>query len=43
MQLLPLPWDKKTKSRSKAPRPTAEVRHKRFEEMAHRLGNEINQ
>ncbi|WP_302612343.1 hypothetical protein [uncultured Muribaculum sp.] len=42
VQLLPLPWDKKTKIRSKAPRPTAEVRHKRFEEIVHRLGDEIN-
>ncbi len=43
-QLLPLPWDKKKQNpRSKVPRLTAEEKRKRFEEVAHRLGDEINQ
>lgn len=41
-QLLLLPWDKKTKTdRGEAPKLTAEERKKRFEEIAHRLGDEI--
>lgn len=43
-QLLPLPWDKtmpKNKPRSKAPELTAAERRIRFEEIAHRLGDEI--
>ena len=43
-QLLPLPWDKKKQNhRSEAPQLTAEEKRKRFEEVAHRLGDEINQ
>ena len=42
-QLLPLPWDKKKAiPRSEAPELTAEERRKRFEEVARRLGDEIN-
>lgn len=43
-QLLPLPWDKKTKTdrgEAETPKLTAEERKKRFEEIAHRLGDEI--
>lgn len=41
-QLLPLPWDKKTKTdRGEASQLTAEEKKKRFEELAHRLGDEI--
>lgn len=43
-QLIPLPWDKKKRNiRSEAPELTAEEKRKRFEEVAHRLGDEINQ
>lgn len=42
-QLISLPWDKKTNHRSEAPKLTAEEKRKRFEEIAHRLGDEINQ
>lgn len=42
-QLLPLPWDKKQNPRSEAPQLTTEEKRKRFEELAHRLGDEINQ
>lgn len=43
-QLISLPWDKKQKRRSgKTPELTAEEKRKRFEEVAHRLGDEINQ
>lgn len=42
-QLLPLPWDKKKSRGGKAPELTAEEKRKRFEELAHRLGDEINQ
>lgn len=41
-QLLPLPWDKKQNPRSEVPQLTAEEKRKRFEELAHRLGDEIN-
>ena len=42
-QLISLPWDKKQKRRhGKAPELTAEEKQKRFEEIAHRLGDEIN-
>ena len=42
-QLLPLPWDKKKiNDQSEAPKLTAEEQQKRFEEVAHRLGDEIN-
>ncbi len=42
-RLLPLHWDKnKTIPRSEAPELTAEERRKRFEEVARRLGDEIN-
>ena len=42
-QLLPLPWDKKKAiDKSDAPRLTAEEQRKRFEEIARRLGDEIN-
>lgn len=42
-QLLPLPWDKKKQPRrSEAPELTAEEKRKRFEEVARRLGDEIN-
>lgn len=41
-QLLPLPWDKKQPPRSEALQLTAEEKRKRFEELAHRLGDEIN-
>ena len=42
-QLLPLPWDKKTnKAQCKAPNLTAAERRKRFEELTHRLGDDIN-
>lgn len=42
-QLIPLPWDKKTTRRSEAPKLTAEEKKRRFEEVAHRLGDEVNQ
>lgn len=42
-QLLPLPWDKKKINQSETPKFTAEEKRKRFEEVAHRLGDEINQ
>ena len=43
LQLLPLPWDKKKQNcHSEAPKLTAEERLKRFEEVVHRLGDEIN-
>ena len=41
-QLLPLPWDNKNSVRRKNPPITPEERIKRFEEVAHRLGDEIN-
>lgn len=42
-QLLPLPWDKKRQPRrSEAPGLTDEEKRKRFEEVARRLGDEIN-
>lgn len=42
-QLLPLPWDKKRNNRqSEATKLTAEEQQKRFEEIARRLGDEIN-
>lgn len=40
-QLMPLPWDKKS-SRSDEPQLTAEEKRKRFEDVARRLGDEIN-
>ena len=43
-QLLPLPWDKKKQNiESEAPELTAEQKRKRFEEVARRLGDQINQ
>lgn len=42
-QLIPLPWDKKKETRSDEPQLTPEEKRKRFEELAHRLGDEINQ
>ena len=43
-QLLPLPWDKKLQNhpRNDAPELTAEQRRRRFEDLVHRLGDEIN-
>lgn len=43
-QLIPLPWDKKkhTADRSEAPKLTAEEQRQRFENLANRLGDEIN-
>ena len=41
-QLMPLPWDKKPNHRSEASHLTAEEKRKRFEKVAHRLGDEIN-
>lgn len=42
-QLLPLPWDKeKQNHQSEAPELTAEEKRKRFEDVAHRLGDGIN-
>lgn len=42
-QLLPLPWDKKkSKPKKEAPKLTAEEQRKRFEDVANRLGDEIN-
>lgn len=41
-QLISLPWDKKKHRGGKAPELTAEEKRKRFEELAHRLGDEIN-
>lgn len=41
-QLLPLPWDKKQSPRHETPELTAEEQHKRFEDVARRLGDEIN-
>ncbi|MCM1022417.1 MAG: hypothetical protein NC403_09470 [Muribaculaceae bacterium] len=40
-QLMPLPWDKKA-TRRKAPKQTAEEKQKRFEDVAKRLGDQIN-
>lgn len=41
-QLIPLPWDKKKQeSGNYAPELTPEQKRKRFEEIAHRLGDEI--
>ena len=42
-QLLPLPWDKKRHGSGAQPELTPEQKRKRFEEIAHRLGDEINQ
>ena len=42
-QLLPLPWDQKQSRDDKIPELTDEEKRKRFEEIAHRLGDEINQ
>lgn len=42
-QLLPLPWDKqKSNPTPEAPELTPEQRRQRFEEVARRLGDEIN-
>ena len=41
-QLISLPWDKKKHRGGKTPELTAEEKRKRFEELAHRLGDEIN-
>ncbi len=41
-QLWQLPWDKKQHRGEKVPKLTAEEKRKRFEEVAHRLGDEIN-
>ena len=43
-QLLSLPWDKKLQNhpRNDAPELTAEQRRRRFEDLVHRLGDEIN-
>lgn len=44
-KLLPLPWDKKKETepiRSDEPKLTPEQKQKRFEELAHRLGDETN-
>lgn len=41
-KLLPMPWDKKAITKKETPKLTAEEKRKRFEELVHRLGDEMN-